>query len=116
MKSAIVLCLMIVTLAVAASASMAVMTNKDEDRPMIPSADQLTPDDDRDPGRVLYAPSEEDDPDYRAAIAAFTGGTADYFDARVATPSHRVDGDLRLRPHGAELRLSGSGRLWRQPG
>ncbi len=35
---------------------------------------------------ILYAPSEEDDPALRAAIAAFTGGTVDYFDARAATP------------------------------
>jgi hypothetical protein len=35
---------------------------------------------------ILYAPSEEDDPALRAAIAAFTGGTVDYFDTRAATP------------------------------
>ena len=35
---------------------------------------------------ILYAPSEDDDPALRAAIAAFTGGTVDYFDARAATP------------------------------
>jgi hypothetical protein len=36
---------------------------------------------------ILYAPSESDDPAYRAAIAAAAGGaTVDYFDARVATP------------------------------
>lgn len=38
-------------------------------------------------GSILYAPSEVDDPVYRAAIAAITGGTVDYFDARAATPS-----------------------------
>lgn len=37
--------------------------------------------------RVLYCPSEEDDPVYRARIAAWIGGTCDYFDARFATPS-----------------------------
>lgn len=35
---------------------------------------------------ILYAPSEFDDPVLRAAVAAITGGTVDYFDARVATP------------------------------
>jgi hypothetical protein len=35
---------------------------------------------------ILYAPSEADDAGFRAAIAAFTGGTVDYFDARAATP------------------------------
>ncbi|MFN0056946.1 MAG: hypothetical protein ACKVX7_00685 [Planctomycetota bacterium] len=36
---------------------------------------------------ILYAPSEADDPAYRAAISAAAGGaTVDYFDARVATP------------------------------
>jgi hypothetical protein len=39
-------------------------------------------------GSILYAPSEADDPAYRAAISAGAGGaTVDYFDARVATPS-----------------------------
>ncbi len=36
---------------------------------------------------ILYAPSEADDAAYRAAIAAFTGGTVDYFDASAGTPS-----------------------------
>jgi hypothetical protein len=35
---------------------------------------------------ILYAPSEADDAAFRAAIAGFTGGTVDYFDARAATP------------------------------
>jgi hypothetical protein len=41
------------------------------------------------PIKVLYAPSEDDDPAYRTAIAAAIGGgaTCDYFDARAATPS-----------------------------
>lgn len=39
--------------------------------------------------KILYAPSEDDDPAYRAALAAAAGGVAivDYFDARAATPS-----------------------------
>jgi hypothetical protein len=36
--------------------------------------------------RILYSPSEADDPVYRDAIASFTGGVVDYFDARVDTP------------------------------
>ena len=37
---------------------------------------------------ILYAPSEDDDPAYRAAISAAAGGAiVDYFDARAATPS-----------------------------
>lgn len=35
---------------------------------------------------ILYAPSDPDDPAFRAAVAAITGGTVDYFDARDATP------------------------------
>lgn len=35
---------------------------------------------------VLYAPSEGDDPGFRAAIAALTGGVVDYFDAAAGTP------------------------------
>jgi hypothetical protein len=36
---------------------------------------------------ILYAPSEEDDAAFRAAIQGFTGATVDYFDTRAATPS-----------------------------
>lgn len=39
------------------------------------------------PPSILYAPSRDDDPAYRAAIAALTGGTVDYYDARAGTPS-----------------------------
>lgn len=35
---------------------------------------------------ILYAPSQDDDPVFRAAVAAITGGPVDYFDSRVATP------------------------------
>jgi hypothetical protein len=35
---------------------------------------------------ILYAPSEDDKPSFRAAISAITGDRCDYFDARVATP------------------------------
>jgi len=36
---------------------------------------------------IAYAPTEEDDPTYRAAIAAITGGIVDYVDPRTASPS-----------------------------
>ncbi|MFN0057794.1 MAG: hypothetical protein ACKVX7_04990 [Planctomycetota bacterium] len=35
---------------------------------------------------VLYCPSEADDPAYRAAIMALTGGPVDFFDASTGTP------------------------------
>src|SRR5438876_1516611 len=37
--------------------------------------------------RILYAPAEQDDPNYRGLIAARTGATVDYFDATTGTPS-----------------------------
>ncbi|MDX1460575.1 MAG: hypothetical protein R3348_05910 [Xanthomonadales bacterium] len=36
---------------------------------------------------VLYAPSEADDPVFRAAIGAFVSGNVDYLDTRVTTPT-----------------------------
>src|SRR5262249_55880751 len=36
---------------------------------------------------MLYAPSEGDDPAFRAAISALIGGPVDYFDARSGTPT-----------------------------
>ncbi len=39
------------------------------------------------PCAFLYAPSEDDDPTLRAAIAAITGSTVDYYDARAGTPT-----------------------------
>ena len=39
------------------------------------------------PPAILYAPSANDDPAYRAAISAITGGPVDYFDTRSATPT-----------------------------
>jgi hypothetical protein len=39
-------------------------------------------------GSILYAPSNNDDPNFRAAISLACGGaTVDYFDARYATPT-----------------------------
>jgi hypothetical protein len=46
----------------------------------------LTPVADRSGAGILYAPSEADDPGFRAAVAAVFGDTVDYFDARAATP------------------------------
>jgi hypothetical protein len=66
----------------------AVMTNASGDQPLVSHGHVLT-----DPslftvGSILYAPSEADDPGYRAAISAAAGGaTVDYFDTRVATPT-----------------------------
>lgn len=52
--------------------------------PAVFEGNDLTPD--TGGARVLYAPSESDDAGYRAQIAAATGGTCDYFDARYGTP------------------------------
>jgi hypothetical protein len=46
----------------------------------------LTPPEGRVGETILYAPSEADDAALRAAIAAATGGTVDYYDARAGTP------------------------------
>lgn len=40
--------------------------------------------------RVLYAPADQDVPAFRAAIARLVGGSVDYFDARIGTPSAGV--------------------------
>jgi hypothetical protein len=37
-------------------------------------------------GGILYAPSEDDNPTFRAEVSALTGGPCDYFDTRVDTP------------------------------
>jgi hypothetical protein len=65
--------------------ALAAMTNLGEDLPLVPSQNVLTPDDGRS-GRMLYCPSEADDPGYRAQIAALTGDVVDYFDTRIANP------------------------------
>lgn len=38
-------------------------------------------------GGILYAPSEDDDPALRSAIAGFSGQNVDYLDTRVTTPT-----------------------------
>lgn len=65
--------------------AMAATTNLGGDLPLVPCDNVLTEPSGR-PGRILYAPSEADDPGYRAAIAAASGATVDYFDARVSNP------------------------------
>lgn len=65
---------------------LAASRNTGGDAPIVPSPNVLTHVRGAGIG-VLYAPSEADDAAYRASIAALTGGTVDYFDARVATPT-----------------------------
>ena len=86
MKKLAMFCLLVAALVASASSSMAVMTNLGQDLPLVASPNQLTPYDGRSAGRILYAPSEQDDPSFRAAIAAITGGVVDYYDTRVGTP------------------------------
>jgi len=63
-------------------------TNTGELKPLVHSGHVLTGAVAEGATTILYAPSESDDPAYRAAISAAAGGaTVDYFDARVATPS-----------------------------
>ncbi len=39
------------------------------------------------PAGMLYAPTHSDNPTFRAAVQAITGGPVDYFDARAGTPT-----------------------------
>jgi len=66
-----------------------VLTNTGEYRSWVFEGHDLTVDAGQEgTGAILYAPSEADDPTYRAALsAAAGGGTVDYFDARAGTPS-----------------------------
>jgi hypothetical protein len=64
--------------------------NAGGDAPLPKSPNVLTPPEKLKKGgpvNILYAPSEGDDPAYRAAIAAVTGGVVDYFDAVSGTPT-----------------------------
>jgi len=65
--------------------AMAAMTNLGGDQPLVACPNVLTEGNARD-GRILYCPSEADDPAFRAQIAAMSGATVDYFDTRVANP------------------------------
>ena len=86
MKKLATLCLLLATFVAFAPSAMAVMTNKGVDAPLPTTPNDLTPDDGRANGRILYAPSEADDPALRAAIAAASGGIVDYYDASAGTP------------------------------
>lgn len=76
----------IVLLGIAAAPALAVMTNEGVDRPLLAS-DPVIGDALGGGPRMLYAPSEADDPSFRANLAAAIGGTVDYFDASSGTPS-----------------------------
>lgn len=80
---------MLVALVASASVAGAAHRNTGGDAPLPKSKNVLTPKNQMKVGgpSLLYAPSEADDPAYRAAIAAITGGTVDYFDASAGTPS-----------------------------
>jgi len=80
------LCLLFAVIVAAAPSAMAVMTNMGVDAPLPTSPNDLTPLDPRANGRILYAPSEADDPTLRAAIAAASGGIVDYYNASTGTP------------------------------
>lgn len=45
-----------------------------------------TPTSSRVGGGILYAPSQPDSPEFRAAVTVLSGSPCDYFDARTATP------------------------------
>jgi len=78
--------LLLATLALAVAApAFAVPTNQGPDRPLPTDAHDLGDDLGGGP-RVLYAPSEADDPAFRTAIGTAIGGTCDYFDAVAGTP------------------------------
>lgn len=62
-------------------------SNLGSDQPSPPCANVLTGPSPLGVSRILYAPSEPDDPSYRAAIAGMAGAVVDYFDARNGTPS-----------------------------
>ena len=81
--------LIAVALLVSALIAGAAERNTGGDAPLPTSPSVLTPPEKLKQGGVsiLYAPSEADDPAYRAAIAAVTGGIVDYFDATTGTPT-----------------------------
>ncbi len=68
-------------------------TNEGEMRPFVFAGHDLTVGTRGTPGggAILYAPSEADDPTFRAAVSAAAGGaTVDYYDARAGTPDARL--------------------------
>jgi hypothetical protein len=82
------MCRILVALAASASLAGAADRNAGGAAPLPKSKNVLTAKSKMKVGApsLLYAPSEADDPAYRAAIAAITGGTVDYFDATAGTP------------------------------
>lgn len=83
-------CVLAVLLVLAiAMPAAAALRNAGDQVPMVPGQNILTPVGARTPVRVLYAPSEADDPAYRAMVAAAlpAGSVVDYFDANTSTPS-----------------------------
>lgn len=52
-----------------------------------PRGHRLTPPGERGPLRILMAPADGDYPGFSADVAACTGATVDYFNAKTATPS-----------------------------
>ena len=84
------ICRILVAVLASASLAGAAERNTGGDAPLPKSPNVLTPPEKLKKGgpvNILYAPSEADDPAYRAAIAAITGGTVDYFDAVSGTPT-----------------------------
>lgn len=79
------LVLLAIAFGVMAGSPAFALTNLRSSEPAIFEGNDLTPDGGG--PRVLYAPSEADDPGWRAQLAAQVGGTCDYFDARFSTPS-----------------------------
>lgn len=74
---------------VAMPASAATLRNAGSQVPAVFHGNVLTPPSELNGSGMLYAPSEADDPAYRAGIAAsmICGSTVDYFDARYGTPT-----------------------------
>lgn len=79
----------ILVLLVAAQPATAILRNVGPPVPATFAGNHLTPMSSSRPSGVLYAPSEADDPAYRAGIAAQLTfpGPVDYYDARYGTPS-----------------------------
>jgi len=80
--------LLLVALLVVAMPASAALRNAGAQVPATFQGHHLTPVSPHDAVRVLYAPSEADDPAYRAGIAAWlpAGSVVDYYDARNGTP------------------------------
>lgn len=60
-------------------------TNTGSDSPGVFTGNVITPD--TGGPRILFAPTQPDNPTYRAAMATQVGGTCDYFDCRTQVPS-----------------------------